>query len=190
MITLLYQTPSRWVDVVLADFDSFLLDHATAEKKASGMALSMVSHYPDKAELVTRMIDLAIEELGHFRAVAKLINERGGQLAADQKDPYIKQFRQAMRQGREQFLLDRLLVGGVVEARGAERFGLIAQALEVGPLKRFYRAITRSEESHKNLFLNLALRYIDADKVHARLAQLLEIEAAIVQSLPHRAALH
>ena len=190
MIELLYSTPSAWVDVVLADFDSFLLDHATAEKKASGMAMSMVSHYPDKPELVARMIELAIEELTHFRAVAKLITERGRQLAADQKDPYINRIRQTMRHGKEEFLLDRLLVGGVVEARGAERFGLIAEALDAGPLKRFYRSITRSELNHKDLFVNLALRYLAADQVHTRLNELLEIEAGIVSSLPHRAALH
>jgi tRNA-(ms[2]io[6]A)-hydroxylase len=190
MIELVYHTPESWTDAVLSDFDSFLLDHATAEKKASGMAMSMVSHYPDKPELVARMIELAIEELTHFRAVAKLINERGGQLGADQKDPYINQFRQAMRHGKEQFLLDRLLIGGIVEARGAERFGLIAEALEAGPLKRFYRSITRSEKNHKNLFHDLALRYVDAGKVEARLSQLIEIEADIISALPHRAALH
>ncbi len=46
----------------MADFDSFLLDHAAAEKKASGMAVSMLSHYPDRVELVAAMADLAVEE--------------------------------------------------------------------------------------------------------------------------------
>jgi len=41
---LLYTTPDAWTQQVLADFDSFLLDHAAAEKKASGMAISMLSH--------------------------------------------------------------------------------------------------------------------------------------------------
>ena len=45
------------------DFDRFLLDHAAAEKKASGMALSMVSHYPDRTRLVAAMTDLAVEEM-------------------------------------------------------------------------------------------------------------------------------
>ena len=40
-------------------FDQFLLDHAAAEKKAAGMALSMLSHYPDRARLVTAMSELA-----------------------------------------------------------------------------------------------------------------------------------
>ncbi|MEP1471547.1 MAG: tRNA isopentenyl-2-thiomethyl-A-37 hydroxylase MiaE, partial [Halieaceae bacterium] len=56
-----YATSAAWTEAVLADFDSFLQDHAAAEKKASGMAMSMVSHYPDRFELVAAMADLAIE---------------------------------------------------------------------------------------------------------------------------------
>ncbi|MDP5054736.1 MAG: tRNA-(ms[2]io[6]A)-hydroxylase, partial [Congregibacter sp.] len=52
---LLITTPSAWTDVVLADFDGFLQDHAAAEKKASGMAVSMLSHYPDRPQLVEAM---------------------------------------------------------------------------------------------------------------------------------------
>ena len=52
-----------WVDCVLDNFDTFLLDHAAAEKKASGMALSMVSHYPDRPQLVLAMAELAVEEM-------------------------------------------------------------------------------------------------------------------------------
>ncbi len=40
-------THPDWIGSVMADFDAFLLDHASAEKKASGMAMSMISHYPD-----------------------------------------------------------------------------------------------------------------------------------------------
>ena len=47
-LTPLNPSPEGWVTCVLADFDAFLQDHASAEKKASGMALSMVSHYPDQ----------------------------------------------------------------------------------------------------------------------------------------------
>ncbi len=58
-----------WLETVMADFDSFLKDHASCEKKASGMAMSMISHYPDKPELITGMLNLAVEELSHFRDV-------------------------------------------------------------------------------------------------------------------------
>ena len=69
-------TPDNWVDAVLADFPTFLSDHASAEKKASGMALNVAAHYPDQPKLVAAMVDLAVEELSHYRQVMRLILER------------------------------------------------------------------------------------------------------------------
>ena len=63
MFELKYHTPFEWTEGVLADFDTFLQDHAAAEKKASGMAMSMLSHYPDRRKLVKAMTDLALEEI-------------------------------------------------------------------------------------------------------------------------------
>lgn len=183
-------TPAAWTATVLADFDRFLIDHAAAEKKASSMALTMVAHYPDRPRLVAAMIDLALEELTHFRAVAQLIAERGLTLGGDQKDPYVNQLRRHIRRGRDHYLIDQLLIGGVIEARGAERFGLVAQALPTGKLKRFYESITRSEINHQQLFVDLAAEYTNPVTVQQRLQELLLIEAQIVGELPLRAALH
>ncbi|CAA0111246.1 Uncharacterised protein [Halioglobus japonicus] len=185
-----YNTPAAWTEAVLADFDSFLLDHATAEKKASGMAVSMLSHYPDRTALVSAMADLAIEELTHYREVLKWIHQRGLVTGPDQKDPYVVAFRKSIRQGREVYLMDRLLTASIIEARGAERFALVAAALEEGPLKKFYQSIARSEERHFELFLDLAKQYLEADAIEQRWDELLDIEAALVGSLPIRAALH
>jgi tRNA-(ms[2]io[6]A)-hydroxylase len=190
MIELIYKTPVSWAEDVVDAMDDFLPDHAAAEKKASSMAMGMVSHYPDRPELVTAMIDLAIEELGHYRAVVKLMNERGLCLLPDEKDPYVNRLRRAIRRGKEYYFLDRLLVGGIVEARGAERFGLVAEALPSGKLQRFYRSITRSEEEHQGLFIQLADLYFDPAETRPRLNELLVIEADIVRELPLRAALH
>ncbi|WP_183410192.1 tRNA isopentenyl-2-thiomethyl-A-37 hydroxylase MiaE [Litorivivens lipolytica] len=190
MITLRYQTPSEWTETVLADFDHFLLDHAAAEKKAAGMAISMASHYPDKPELVEAMAELAVEEMSHYREVVKLIHSRGGLTAADERDPYVNQLRKHLRKGSEAYFLDRLLLGGVIEARGAERFGLIADAAEDGPIKRFYTSISRSEERHRTLFTDLAHRYFPADTVVQRLDEWLKLEAEIAARQPIRAALH
>ena len=174
----------------MADFDSFLLDHAAAEKKASGMAMSMLSHYPDRTELVAAMADLAIEELTHYREVVKWIHDRGLVTAADEKDAYVVEFRKAIRNGSEVYLLDRLLTASIIEARGAERFGLVADALEPSPLKKFYQSIARSEQRHYQLFLDLAAIYIDRALIEQRWNELLDIEAEIVKRLPIRAALH
>jgi tRNA-(ms[2]io[6]A)-hydroxylase len=190
MFELKYQTPKAWAEVVLNDFDAFLTDHAAAEKKASGMAMSMISHYPDRKSVVKAMADLAIEELIHFKQVLKLIYARGGQLGADEKDPYINQIRKVFRNGSDVFFMDRLVVAGVIEARGHERFSLIAQALPEGKDKDFYQAIAKSEEKHKNLFIELAYEYFDKAEVDQRLAEVLDIEADICSALPFRAALH
>lgn len=185
-----FATPTSWVDKVMNNFDPFLLDHAAAEKKASGMAISMLSHYPDKLQLVSSMADLAIEELTHYREVVKWIHSRGLITAADQKDEYVVQFRKSIRKESEEYLLDRLLTASIIEARGAERFALVAEALEAGALKKFYQSIARSEERHYELFLDLAEVYIDKPVVQKRWDELLDTEAGIVAGLPIRAALH
>jgi len=190
MFKLRFQTPDDWTQTVLADFDRFLIDHAAAEKKASGMAISMLSHYPDRPELVKAMIDLSIEEMTHFREVVKIMQNRNLQLAPDEKDPYVNQLRKSMRKDSDAYLLDRLLLGSIIEARGCERFGLVGKALESGALKTFYNAIAESESRHETLFIDLAKLYFETETIQQRLDKLLDIEADIVKGLPYRAALH
>ena len=118
------------------------------------------------------------------------MHERGLTLLPDEKDPYVNALRRHVRDGKAFYFMDRLLIAGIVEARGAERFGLVAEALPEGEMKRFYESITRSEEAHQDLFYQLALKYFDSTDVHIRLDELLEAEAAIVSELPVRLALH
>ncbi|MCV6620715.1 MAG: tRNA-(ms[2]io[6]A)-hydroxylase [Cellvibrionaceae bacterium] len=190
MSKLRFATPDAWAEAVMQDLDSFLIDHAAAEKKAAGMANSMLSHYPDKIELVNAMIDLSIEEMVHFKQVVKIMHERGLTLQADSKDAYVNEFRKSIRKGSDAYFLDRLLLGSVIEARGCERFGLVAEALPEGSLKKFYRNIAASEAKHDSLFEDLACLYFPQDSVASRLDELLDIEAAIVEKLPIRSALH
>lgn len=188
--TLRYATKQQWTQTVLDNFDQFLQDHATCEKKASGMAMSMASHYPDRTHLVKSMIDLAIEELTHFREVVKLLHERGLILAADVKDPYINQIQKLIRRGSDHYFIDRLLTCSIIESRGHERFGLIAAALPAGKLKNFYQGITQSEARHTDLFIDLAERYFSPTEIHPRIDELLDEEARIVENLPFTPSLH
>ena len=183
-------TPTAWITAVLADFDGFLLDHASAEKKASGMAMSMISHYPDRPSIVSAMVDLAVEEMNHYREVMRLVLERKLTPAADLKDPYIHGLNRNVRKQAEHFLLDRLVVAAIVERRGAERFSLVADALQDPTLQKFYRAIAASEKRHWHLFIELATQHFAATKVIQRFNKLSAKEAAIIQTLPLRAALH
>ena len=185
-------TPSsaEWLNEVVENFDEFLKDHASCEKKASGMALNVASHYPDQPRLLNAMVDLAVEELNHYREVVRLLIQRNLAPGPDRKDPYVRELNNAVRRGPENFLLDRLLVGAVVERRGAERFGLIAGALEDPSLSKFYEAITASEDRHWLLFVDLARDFYPEDEVHDRLVELSELENQVITELPIQPALH
>ena len=100
-LTLRAQTSPLWLKIVLEDFDTFLRDHAAAERKASAVALSLISHYPDRQRLVAAMMDLAREELEHFYQVYRRLEARGLTLAKDTKDDYVQKLRQQIRSGRE-----------------------------------------------------------------------------------------
>ena len=183
-------TPAAWVTAVFEDFDEFLRDHASCEKKASGMALNMASHYPDQPLLLNAMVELAVEELSHYREVIRILLQRNIAPGPDLKDPYINQLNKQVRKGPANFLLDRLLVAAVVERRGAERFGLMAVHIEDAELAKFYAAFTASEARHWMLFLDLASQHCEASEVAPRFAELAAIEGEIMLNLPLRAALH
>lgn len=183
-------SPRDWLDAVLADFDTFLLDHAANERKASATALNFVVRYPDRPQLIAPMIALAIEELQHFQSMHKIIEERGLRALPDEKDLYIKQLLAEVRSSGEQRLLDRLVVGAVVEARGCERFGLIAEALPAGDLQDLYREITASEARHGELYLDLAANWFDEKTIAARLDFFLICEAAVIEGLSIHPKLH
>lgn len=187
-------TPGGWIDAVMSDFDSFLQDHASCEKKASGMALSIASHYPDKPTLLAAMADLAVEELSHYREVLRLMIARGISPATDTRDPYVRALNDLIRRGPEHYLLDRLLVAAIVERRGSERFGLVAEAVESLPdsadLSAFYRAITASEGRHWTLFLNLAESHCPNTGLEDRLDELVRLEADVMRSMPLGPTLH
>ncbi len=183
-------TQDAWVQAVLADFDAFLLDHAACERKASAMAMTFVVRYPDRDAILDPMIRLAKEELSHFHQVFGICQERGLRFRHDTKDPYVNGLLREVRHGRDEEFLDRLVMAGVVEARGHERFGRLTDALPPGDLKDFYAAITQSEARHSDLFVELAKTYFSEEAVEERVAFFLAQDAKIIAEIPPRPALH
>lgn len=168
-----------------------MLDHALCERKASAMGMSLVAKYPDRRLIIDDLIAFAREELEHFHIMYRLVAQRNLVLPDDEKDPYVNQLRQLMHGRREaELFLDRLLVPGVVEARGCERLRLVSDALEPGPLKDTYIEVTRAEARHHALFFRLAKRYFPEHVVRQRADELLDAEAEIVTRLPLRPRVH
>jgi len=185
------QSSPKWIEAVMADFPSFLQDHASCEKKASAMSVSLVSKYPDRPLIIKPLIDTAIEELEHFRDVVNWMEKLGVSLAHDmQPDLYVNQLISHVRKGRDEGLIDRLCLGSIIECRGAERFRMVEEALEEPEIKRFYKILWASEAKHGNIFVELALHYFEETVVYKRLEELLDVEAQILDSLVFRPALH
>ena len=90
----------------------------------------------------------------------------------------------------EQRFLDRLLIASIVECRGTERFKLVAEALEDGELKDFYKMLWTVEAKHGNIFVKMALEYFSKEEVYDRLEELMLEEARIVKNLELRPAVH
>ncbi|MCH8330935.1 MAG: tRNA-(ms[2]io[6]A)-hydroxylase [Bacteroidetes bacterium] len=181
----------QWLEVVLADFDSFLQDHANCERKASAMAMSFVAKYPDRLEIIPVLIDTALEELEHFQQVYRVMENRGIPLRQDMdSDHYVTQLIGLCRSGRFDRFIDRMLVASVVECRGAERFRLIAESIEDKELQIFYKKLWTSEAKHGNLFVRLALNYCTEVEIYERLDWFMDEEAKIINKLELKPALH
>ena len=192
MLDLRFKTPPEWLTVVFADFDAFLLDHAACERKAAATGMSFVVRYPDKSALIEPLIEFAREELEHFQVMYRIIHARGLTLSDDYKDPYVNALRSQVRNGGEGMLLDKLLVAGIVEARGCERLFMVANALaeQNSPLAAPYLELARAEARHHGLFFRLARACFADPLIEERASVLLDYEAALVERLPHRAAVH
>jgi tRNA-(ms[2]io[6]A)-hydroxylase len=184
------QTPQGWIEAVEADFDRFLVDHAACERKASALAMSFVVKFSNRKSLIEPMICLAKEELAHYHEVYRLMAQRGCHFSNDEKDPYVQKMLNCVRHGRDEHFLDRLLVSGIIEARGCERFHLLGQNLADETLAQFYSRLGREEAGHYMIFLRIARNYFEESEIRQRLAWLLDQEAEIMLSIPFRPAVH
>jgi tRNA-(ms[2]io[6]A)-hydroxylase len=190
MIRLRHATPPEWVMVVENDLIAFLKDHAANERKVSQSALTLAVQHPTRGALVGALIDIAREELEHFKRVYELLRDRGHGLAHDVADPYMGSLHKAVKQPHvDDYLLERLVMFGIVEARGHERFSLLAEGLADAELRKFYAGLQRAEARHHAVYLQLARDAFDDGRVDERLDALLDIEADVARSQPLRATL-
>lgn len=196
MYKLRTETPEQWATHVADHLDEFLPDHAASERKAGANAMHLVVRYSDKLELVDKMVEVACEELEHYHRVFHVMCERGVSLQPDERDPYVNALLKHSRSGGQQRLLDRLLMGSIIEYRGCERFAMLGRELEdhddesKAKLSEMYRELAASDSKHRQDFYGVAELYFDESVIEQRLDELLDIEAEVVDELPVRAALH
>ncbi|MBK9033004.1 MAG: tRNA-(ms[2]io[6]A)-hydroxylase [Myxococcales bacterium] len=185
----LTSTSPTWLAVALADLDTVHQDHLHCERKAAQSALSLVRSYPERADLVLAVSRLAHEETAHVVQVTQLLGRRGVTPTLDFGDEYAAELRALVRRQEPARLLDRLLVFALIEARSAERLGLLAAALTDEASAALYRALATAEDRHRDTFLELAAA-IAPEAWRARVDELARAEAEIIARLPVRARIH
>ena len=193
MLGLKLPTDPRWVNIVEKNVAEILTDHAYCEQKAANSAISLIIGYPKNSELVSAMIDLAQEEISHFKMVYELILARGYVLGRERKDDYVRKLQNFLPKGgsRETHLVHKLLVAGLIEARSCERFRLLSEELDDAELRKFYRKLMISEANHYTLFLKLAHQYAPKEiDVETKWQQLLAFEAELMKELGNKETVH
>jgi tRNA 2-(methylsulfanyl)-N6-isopentenyladenosine37 hydroxylase len=183
-------TDRAWVDQALAHLDLILLDHAQCERKAAGVAMSLINRYPSDRDLVKALTAIAQEELAHFAQVNQWLERRGVPFGPLPPPPYGAALRQQVRSTEPQRQLDVLLVSALIEARSHERLGLLAQHCPDLELAQFYRSLMASEARHYGLYWVLATGRFPRWEVDARLAELATAESEILATLHPQPRVH
>ena len=192
MLSLKLPTDPNWVNIAKMKISEILSDHAYCEQKAASTAISMIISFPQYPKLVSAMADLAQEEMSHFKMVHDLIIERGLKLGRERKDYYVINLRSFFPKGgsKNDHLIHKLLVAGLIEARSCERFKLLAEQLEDKELKLFYKKLMISEANHYTMFLNFARKYGEREIVEEKWQSLLDYEAKIISSFSEGESIH
>ncbi|UAB82958.1 tRNA-(ms[2]io[6]A)-hydroxylase [Zunongwangia sp. SCSIO 43204] len=192
MLGLKLPTDPRWADIANKNIEEILIDHAWCEQKAASTAISLIVNYPEYPELVTAMIALSREEMGHFKMVHDKILTRGIEMGWDRKDEYVVQLLKFFPKGgsRKTQLVHRLLIAGLIEARSCERFRLLSEKLEDKELAEFYKNLMISEANHYTMFLKFARKYGDREVVDKKWNDLLEFEGKMIQGLGNKETIH
>ena len=193
MLGLKLPTDPRWANIAKKNIEEILTDHAYCEQKAASTAISMIIGFPQYPELVSAMTDLAQEEISHFKMVHNLILERGLELGRERKDNYVIKLHTFFPKGgsKTNYLVNKLLIAGLIEARSCERFRILSEELEDKKLKKFYRKLMISEANHYTMFLRLARKYGESrERVDEKWNALLEFEAELIGTLGDQKAIH
>ena len=193
MLGLKLPTDPRWANIAQMNIEEILTDHAYCEQKAASTAISMIINFPEFPDLVGAMSELAQEEMSHFKMVHDLIVERGYQLGIERKDNYVIQLRGFFPKGgsRKDYIVHKLLIAGLIEARSCERFRILSESLEDVKLRTFYRKLMISEANHYTMFLSFARKFgASKERVDKKWQALLDYEAEIMRNFSVDGTIH
>ena len=132
------------------------------------------------AELVDKMVLLIKEELHHFYQVLEIMAQKQIPYEPLPASRYAKSMMRHVQHFEPDALVDKLIIGAVIEARSCERFAKLAPYLDE-ELGRFYLSLLRSEARHYQDYLSLAQAVAGQD-ISARIAYFAAVEAELITS--------
>lgn len=174
------KTPDSWLQWALNNPEILLIDHAQCEKKAASTAMSLLYRYVDQPLLLSKMSQLAREELLHFEQVVGLMEKRGVEYRHLTASRYAEGLRCHVRSNDPERLIDVLIIGALIEARSCERFARLIPYLDE-ELAKFYRTLVKSEGRHFEDYLLLARQQTN-DSIDERIAFFVAQEAELITS--------
>lgn len=197
MLGLRHATDPSWAVSAVERLDEVLVDHAHCELKAASNALALAGRSPGFPAVARALVDVAEEEIRHYRQVLEELDRRGAVLGKPPVDAYAAEllkraFASTGKRSAADSLADRLLVGALIEARSCERFRLLADELarRGSELAAFYEELFAAEARHYRTFVDLAIEVCGEDVARARLAELAAIEAEVARATGAGAAIH
>ncbi|MGO2009836.1 tRNA-(ms[2]io[6]A)-hydroxylase [Vreelandella alkaliphila] len=173
-------TPDAWLQWALDNPEILLIDHAQCEKKAASTAMSLLYRYVDQPLLLSKMSQLAREELLHFEQVVGLMEKRDVAYRHLTASRYAEGLRKHVRSNDPDRLIDVLIIGALIEARSCERFARLIPYLDE-ELAKFYRTLVKSEGRHFEDYLLLARQQTSAS-IDDRIAFFVAREAELITS--------
>ncbi len=185
-------TDPRWVNIVEKNIGEILTDHAWCEQKAATNAISIIVKNPGRQELVDELTIIAQEEIEHFGMVHQKIKERGFTLGAERRDEYVRDLSKFIRTGGTPLdqLVGNLLFSAMIEARSCERFRILSEEIDDEDLRSFYRELMESEANHYTVFLGLARKYGEREKVDELWQEFLDYEAQLMVKYGKKETMH
>jgi len=150
------------------------------QSKQLSHALQAAESQPYADEIIDKMSRLIREELHHFQQVLEIMQARAVPLYKLSASRYAASLIRHVRTYEPQALIDKLIIGALIEARSCERFAALAPYLDED-IARFYVSLLRSEARHYQDYLELAQKLSDTD-ITERVNQFREWEAELITS--------
>lgn len=135
---------------------------------------------PYGQEMIDKMVLLIKEELHHFYQVLEIMVRKGIPYRSIPASRYAAGMMQHVTSYEPDALVDKLIIGALIEARSCERFARLAPHLEED-LRRFYISLLRSEARHYQDYLALAEQIAGRD-IGQRVAFFTRVEAELISS--------